>query len=566
MSSMRVKAPLERNLRLAAGLVMFGFVACHFLSHATGLLGLRLLQLLGHDFILAPWRSPPGLLLLLAAFLTHVTLGLVGLYRRRHLRMPVLEAWQFGLGLSIPFLLAPHVADARLGPMLYGLEDSYLRVLYRFWVDDPLVNLTRQFTLLAIVWIHGCIGLHMWLRYRPLYRRRLWLFAAASAGLPMLAVLGVVNAGWNTILHAATLPAFVAAHGPPPTDSPHALAGAALASWALWLQGIYGFALTGVLMARAVREGRRRQLGTVRIAYRGGPTLTVPLGYSVLEASRSRGVPHMSLCGGRGRCSTCRVRVWRGPDRAPPPRPAEQATLLRVGAPEGVRLACQFRPTEDIGVLPLLRPGRPTLGLSFGIEEGSEIVAAALYIDLRDSTKLAAGRFPYDAVFLVNRFVEATTEAILANGGHVTSVAGDGIMSIFGLDGDARAGARSALASIVAIVDAVGHVNSEFREDLAEPLRFGVGVHAGPTIVGALGVADRSSLQFLGDTGNVAARLEALTKQRAVIAIVSSEALEVAGVSLGAGETEAFSIRGRGEISGVAVVDPRTLARALRPG
>jgi hypothetical protein len=89
MSSMRVKAPLERNLRLAAGLVMFGFVACHFLSHATGLLGLRLLQLLGHDFILAPWRSPPGLLLLLAAFLTHVTLGLVGLYRRRHLRMPV---------------------------------------------------------------------------------------------------------------------------------------------------------------------------------------------------------------------------------------------------------------------------------------------------------------------------------------------------------------------------------------------------------------------------------------------------------------------------------------------
>ena len=133
MAALRVKPPFERSVRLAAGLVMFTYVTCHFASHATGLFRLGAIQAIGHDLILAPWRTPVGLVLLLSAFLTHLTLGLAGLYRRRHLRMPAIEAWQFGFGLSIPFLLAPHVVDARLGVILYGLEDSYLRVLYLFW-------------------------------------------------------------------------------------------------------------------------------------------------------------------------------------------------------------------------------------------------------------------------------------------------------------------------------------------------------------------------------------------------------------------------------------------------
>src|SRR3954453_1576205 len=143
---------------------MFAYAACHFLSHAFGLFGLGALQAIGHDVVLAPWRSPPGLALLFVAFFTHVALGFRGLYRRRHLRMPAIEAWQFALGFTIPLLLAPHVADARLGVMFLGLEDSYLRVLYVFWVADPLVSLTRQFALMFFVWVHGCIGVHMWLR------------------------------------------------------------------------------------------------------------------------------------------------------------------------------------------------------------------------------------------------------------------------------------------------------------------------------------------------------------------------------------------------------------------
>jgi hypothetical protein len=128
---------------------MFTYAVCHLISHATGLFLLAGIQGIGHDILLAPWRTPAGLWILLAAFLTHLSLGLTALYRRRHLRMPAIEAWQLGLGLSIPLLLAPHVSDARLAVLLYGVEDSYARVLYLFWLNDPVGNLPRQFALVA---------------------------------------------------------------------------------------------------------------------------------------------------------------------------------------------------------------------------------------------------------------------------------------------------------------------------------------------------------------------------------------------------------------------------------
>ena len=288
---------------------MFTYATCHLISHATGLFLLDSIERIGHDIILAPWRTPFGLSLLLAAFLTHLGLGLWALYRRRHLRMPAIEAWQLGLGLTIPLLLAPHVTDARLGVLFYGLEDSYFRVLYVFWVLDPLTNLSRQLALLIAVWTHGCIGIHMWLRYRPWYRRHVRWFAAAAIALPVLAILGVINAGWDTVLRSAVVPGFSAAHSPSPAQ------GAAVAWLTFRLQLVYLALLAGVLVLRALRNAHERHIKGVEIDYRAVRRVTVPRGFSILEASRWAAVPHASVCGGRGRCTTCRVRVWRGLER-----------------------------------------------------------------------------------------------------------------------------------------------------------------------------------------------------------------------------------------------------------
>ncbi len=562
MLPFQVKLPTERAIRLTTGLIMFAYATCHLISHATGLFLLAGIQAIGHDIVLAPWRTAVGLSILLAAFLTHLGFGLWALYRRRHLRMPAIEAWQLGLGLTIPLLLAPHVTDARLAVLLYGMEDSYLRVLYLFWITGPAVNLTRQFALLVALWSHGCIGLYMWLRLRPWFRP--WAFGTAAVALPLLAVLGVTNAGWDTILHAAVEPGFSAAHGPPAAGTPQAAAAVALDLLVLRLQIAYVALVVAVLSLRLVRGAYERHRAGFRIDYSIGRSVTVPRGFSILEASRWARIPHASICGARGRCSTCRVRVSRGLEQLAPPAPAELVTLKRICADAGIRLACQVRPTSDVSVTPLVPAARPLEGLRVDLGQGRELQVTALYVDLRDSTRLAAGRLPFDAIFIVDRYIQATTGAILAHGGHVTSVAGDGIMSVFGIDGDAASGARHALQAAEAVWQAVDQVSVDLASEIASPLSFGIGVHQGPSVVGPVGLPDRTSLQFLGDTGNMAARLESLTKEMNCTTIVSVETLTAADWPRPDWRQSEVTIRGRDAALSVFLIERREQLAALQ--
>jgi len=538
VKAFQIKPPTERSIRLTAGLIMFTFATCHLISHATGLFLLDAIQHVGHDIILAPWRTPFGLGLLLAAFLTHLGLGLRALYRRRHLRMPAFEAWQLGLGLTIPLLLAPHVTDARLGVLLFGQEDSYFRVLYLFWVADPLTNLSRQFALLLAVWTHGCIGIHMWLRFRPWYRRHIRWFAAGAIALPALAVLGVINAGWDTVLRAAVIPGFAAAHGTSPA------AAAAIALLTLRLQLAYVVLVAGVFALRALRNTVERHRKGVEIEYRAGPRITVPRGFSILEASRWAAIPHVSVCGGRGRCTTCRVRVWRGLEALPPPAAIEMAALKRVHAPDGVRLACQVRPISGVSITPLIPATSPRRGLRLELDEACERTITALHVDLRDSVKLASRRLPFDALFIVDRYIQAASAAIVGHGGHITSIAGDGIMSVFGVHGGAASGAQQALGAAADIWSNIDRISADLGADIETPLRFGIGLHTGSAVLGMLGPPDRTALQFLGEPGNIAARLQGLTKDMNCTTMISAATVAAAGWSPIAWPIAEVDIRG----------------------
>src|SRR5438093_424145 len=195
---------------------------------------------------------------------------------------------------------------------------------------------------------------HAGLRFRPWYPHAApWLYAAALL-LPMLALLGFVAAGREVTALART-PGWTeamlrAAHAPGPAEA------ARLLAIRRGFLDTYLVALLGVLAARGVRrllEWRR----SVRITYPTGRVVTAPSGFTILDASRLAGVPHASVCGGRGRCSTCRVRVVRGLHDLPAPSEAERRVLARVGAAPDVRLACQTRPLLDVSVTPLLQAG-----------------------------------------------------------------------------------------------------------------------------------------------------------------------------------------------------------------
>jgi len=287
----------------------------------------------------------------------------------------------------------------------------------------------------------------------------------------------------------------------------------------------------------------------VRLEYPGGRFVSVPPGLSVLEMSRIAGVPHASVCGGRGRCSTCRIRI-AGPDLAQLPAASAEETrvLKRIGAPEGVRLACQLRPPPGAyAVTPMLPPTADTRDVLRGDQaaHGTERVVAVLFADLRGFTTMSEKRLPFDVVFILNRYFKSMGEAVQAAGGHVDKFIGDGVMAVFGLRGDGTSAARQALDAARRMSIALEMLNDSLTDEVDRPLRIGFGVHAGPAIVGEMGHGRAVSLTAIGDTVNTASRLESLTKDLECELVVSQELLDIGGITLLGWQRHDVEVRGR---------------------
>jgi adenylate cyclase len=136
-------------------------------------------------------------------------------------------------------------------------------------------------------------------------------------------------------------------------------------------------------------------------------------------------------------------------------------------------------------------------------------------------------------------------QAIEGERGRVDKFIGDGIMALFGTDLEPAEACRRALAGAQAMAVALDRLNRELEHDLREPLRMGIGLHAGPVILGEMGYRRATSLTAIGDPVNVASRLEALTKEFGVQLVVSAALAERAGVDLATFELREIEIRGR---------------------
>jgi adenylate cyclase len=549
------------RIRLATGLVLMAFLLTHFLNHALGLISLEAMEH-GRRLFLGLWRNPAGTIILYVALFAHLGLAFWSIYRRRSLRMPAWEAAQLVVGLLVPPLLAIHIIGTRLANAIYGTDDTYTYEMLVLWVFQPMSGV-KQAAVLLVAWLHGCIGLHFWLRLRPWYPRAVPFAYAGALLVPVFGLLGFVAGGREVAVLAAD-PAWLEeaslAIGFADADGV-----AFLYAIERWFLIAFAIVLIGTLVARALRHWliRRRAIG---ITYPSGQQVVVQPGTTILEASRIAGIPHASVCGGRGRCSTCRVRVSDGLERLPPASDAERKVLERVGAPPNVRLACQTRPTANISVVPVLPPtasardAQPRPGYLQGHEE--EI--AVLFADLRAFTQLAEHKLPYDVVFLLNRYFRAMGTAVEATGGQLDKFIGDGVMALFGVGGRPTEGCRQALAAARAMSEGLSGLNQSLSHDISEPLRIGIGIHAGPAIVGEMGHGRATSVTAVGDTVNTASRLETLTKEYKCQLVFSEAVAAHARLDVSRFERHDIAIRGRLEPLAVRVVaDARELPDEL---
>ena len=536
-----------RQLRMITGVVLFAFLISHFLNHAMGNISLDAMEeaLNTHHRI---WGEKPGKAIFYLAALVHTALGIWMLYERRQFRYGAVEATQLVLGLSIPVLIIAHVADARLAHDLFGNEKYYSQLLAFYTMSRPYM-LPLQFLVLIVAWTHGCIGLYFWFRLRPWFRRIAPVLLALAVLLPAAAALGIFQ-GTKTARQLYQSEQWRAET----LSVKHVGTREHRVSLDRITQGfLIGYAglLVLVLAARGVRALRERRAGLIRLSYGEGKTVRVPKDLTILEASLLHNVPHASVCGGRARCSTCRIRIIGDCSLLPEPSRREAFVLERVGAGDNpaIRLACQLRPMRDLSFFRIFPPQTSMSLMRSGIpaRNGQERYLVSMFVDMRGSTKLAETRLPFDTVFIINRFLAAVSQAVVASGGEPNQFVGDGQLALFGLKTDPATACRQAIMAAGRIAQNIAELNEFLRGDLKEPLRFGIGIHGGEVIIGDIGSPGHIVFTALGDPVNVTARLQDMTKAHNCEVIISDEVRERAGLPDDALPSTEASIRGRNE-------------------
>jgi adenylate cyclase len=532
------------SLRLTSALVMLTFVICHLTAHCFLLISLTDAEAV-LDVLMYPWRTPIGTALLATAFLVHFGNALWSIYIRRSLRLIRWEWAQLLLGLCIPALLMAHVVSTRIAASALDVTSYYNTVLIVQWLMFPWLSVVQVLAVLT-VWTHACIGIHFWLRTKPWYPSlRVWFFGFALL-LPALALAGYVTGG-NQVLREAKTPDFVSSALEDSNLTDETMAGIRRIERTGW--GIYFGLLLLPFAARGIRGWYHRRRRPPMLAHAGGRSVPILPGATVLETLRENGIAHASVCGGRARCTTCRILVTKGLERLPAASGLEALALERIGGTPGMRLACQIRPVADIAVMPLLAADAGAIdGSVRGGLEGRERPITVVFVDMRGSTTLGEAKLPYDVLFILNQFFHEMTKALVATNGHYSQFTGDGLMALYGLyEDDPTRGAADALRGAREMLAAVDQLNYRLRNDLKEPLRIGIGIHYGEAIVGAMGPPRSQIITAIGDTVNTCARLESLTKEFDCVMIVSRRAAEAGGLDIEGCELREAPVKGRME-------------------
>ena len=123
-----------------------------------------------------------------------------------------------------------------------------------------------------------------------------------------------------------------------------------------------------------------------------------------------------------------------------------------------MRLACQLRPQRDLSFFRIFPPQTSISLMRAGVpaRNGQERYLVSMFVDMRGSTKLAETRLPFDTVFIINRFLAAVSQAVVASGGEPNQFVGDGQLALFGLKSDPATACRQAIM-------AAGRIAAEHR-------------------------------------------------------------------------------------------------------
>lgn len=240
-------------------------------------------------------------------------------------------------------------------------------------------------------------------------------------------------------------------------------------------------------------------------------------GEAILKTSLRAGIPHAHACGGKARCSTCRVRIEQGLEHCGPRNKKERELAAQLHLGPEIRLACQTTlqgnvtvqrlvlDDEDSEIIRDLKSG-PTQGAV-----GEERSLAIMFADIRSFTSFTEALPAYDVIYVLNRYFHRMSAIIHRHAGYVDNYMGDGLMALFGVKNPKDAALRAVKAGIE-MLEEVERLRPYLTSSYGRSFHIGIGIHYGDVVVGAVGSAELQKITAIGDAVNLASRIQAANK------------------------------------------------------
>jgi adenylate cyclase len=274
-------------------------------------------------------------------------------------------------------------------------------------------------------------------------------------------------------------------------------------------------------------------------------------GQTLLQAAVAAGINHVSVCGGIGRCSTCRVIVVDGLQHCSPPTKNEQAIAEMLNLPPNVRLACHTTITGPVKVRRLVEDLEDVDFFSIFIE-GVEVLTALgeekdifiLFADIQGFTTFAENLLPYDVIYSLNLYLSQMGGIVKRHCGRIDNYMGDGFMALFESDSQVE-GARRAVQAALEMLEEVKRLAPYLKELYSRSFDIRIGLHFGRVVAGKLGYPGYKRGTVIGDAVNFASRIETANKQAGTRFLISEEIYELLKEEIQVGKQIASDIPGK---------------------
>jgi adenylate cyclase len=273
-------------------------------------------------------------------------------------------------------------------------------------------------------------------------------------------------------------------------------------------------------------------------------------GQTVLQAALSAGIKLTHACGSNARCSTCRTAVLEGLENCSPRTKAEEEIATHLQFKPMIRLACQTRVTGSVTVRRLVLDDEDeelavkSMADQFVEAAGEEKHVAILFIDIRGFTAFAERLLPYDVIHALNRYYYRMGQIVHRHGGVIDNYMGDGILSVFGIEGSDRMVSRGLQAGL-AMLQAVESMKPYFEAIHGRSFDVGIGLHYGAVVVGTIGWGNYKRRTIVGDAVNFASRVESANKNVGTNFLISEAAYEQVGHEVEVNQCPPWEVRGK---------------------